>query len=80
MRQVKLYSRQLCGWCLDAKEYLQTHGIPFEEVDVGQNPAAYEEMKRLSGQHCVPTILVDGRVLANFDIDQLKKFLANLNR
>jgi glutaredoxin len=78
MRQVKLYTRHLCGWCLDAKEYLRTHEIPFEEVDVGQHPEAYEEMKRLSGQHYVPTIVVDGRILANFDIVQLAKFLANL--
>lgn len=78
MRQVKLYSRQLCGWCIDAKEYLKAHGIPFEEIDVGQNPEAYEEMKRLSGQHYVPTILVDGHVLANFDTDQLGRFLAKL--
>jgi len=80
MSQVKLYSRPLCGWCADAKEYLIAHDIPFEEVDVGQNPEAYEEMIRLSGQHCVPTILVDGRVLANFDTRQLQKFLASLNR
>jgi len=80
MRQVKLYSRPLCGWCADAKEYLLAHGIPFEEIDVGQKPEAYEEMKRLSGQYCVPTLLVDGHVLANFDTDQLEKFLAKLNR
>ena len=73
--KVKLYSRKLCGWCLDAKDYLKQHGIPFEEVDVGQDPAAYEEMRQLSGQHYVPTIVVDGQVLANFDVEQLEKFL-----
>ena len=80
MRQVKLYTRPLCGWCIDAKDYLKAHGIPFEEIDVGQDPEAYEEMKRFSGQRYVPTILVDGHVLANFDTDQLEKFLASLNR
>jgi glutaredoxin-like YruB-family protein len=78
MRQVKLYTRGPCGWCIDAKEYLKTHGIPFEEVDVGQNPGAYEEMKQVSGQHYVPTIVVDGHVLANFDTRQLEKFLAGV--
>ena len=79
MKQVKLYTRNLCSWCKDAKEYLRTHGIPFEEIEVGQNPAAYEEMQRLSGQPYVPTILVDGHVLANFDMAQLERFLAKLN-
>ena len=79
MKQVKLYTRGLCGWCIEAKEYLITHAIPFEEVDVGQNPKAYSEMKQLSGQHYVPTIVVDGQVLANFDTCQLEKFLASLS-
>ena len=78
MKQVTLYTRSLCGWCIDAKAYLKTHNIPFEEVDVGQNPKAYEEMKQLSGQQYVPTIVVDGQVLANFDTAQLEKFLVGV--
>jgi glutaredoxin 3 len=79
MKQIKLYSRQLCGWCIDAKEYLNAHGLAFEEVDVGRDRDAYEEMQRLSGQRYVPTIVVDGKVLANFDVDQLAQFLAQFN-
>ena len=65
MREIKLYTRNLCGWCLDAKEYLKEHGLPFEEVDVGRDPAANDEMVRLSKQRYVPTIIIDGHVLAN---------------
>jgi glutaredoxin len=77
MRQIKLYTRALCGWCIEAKDYLNNHGFVFEEVDVS-DPAAYEEMQRLSGQRYVPTIVVDGRVLANFDVKQLERFLAEV--
>lgn len=79
MREIKLYTRNLCGWCVDAKEYLKTHGIPFEEIDVGRNPAANDEMIRLSQQRYVPTIVIDGHVLANFDSGQLAEFLTKLN-
>ena len=79
MKEVKLYTRNLCGWCVDAKEYLKKHGIPFEEIDVGRNPAANDEMIRLSKQHYVPTIVIDGQVLANFDSGQLAEFLTKLN-
>lgn len=79
MKQIKLYTRTWCGWCLDAKEYLKSRGIPFEEIDVGRDPTANEEMLRLSGQRYVPTIVVDGQVLANFDVIQLERFLAKLN-
>jgi glutaredoxin 3 len=73
---IRLYSREICGWCIDAKKYLRDHNLAFEEVDVGKNPARYEEMKTLSGQTYVPTIVVDGQVLADFDVAQLEKFLS----
>jgi glutaredoxin 3 len=76
--KVTLYSRKWCGWCLDAKDYLQGRGISFKEVDVGQDAAADAEMRRLSGQRYVPTIVVDDRVLANFDVGQLEAFLKTL--
>lgn len=76
MKQIKLYSRGLCGWCQDAKAYLKEQNIPFQEIDVGQDQAAYAEMVKLSGQTYVPTIEVNGLVLADFDVTQLKTFLA----
>ena len=79
MRHVKLYSRNWCGWCVEAKDYLKAHGIAFEEIDVGCDAAADMEMRRISGQRFVPTIVVDGHVLANFDTGQLEVFLAKLN-
>ncbi len=78
MKQITLYTRHFCGWCLDAKDYLKQHNLPFTEVDVGKDPAANAEMIRLSGQPYVPTIVVDGHVLANFDTDQLAAFLNQL--
>ena len=77
---IKLYSKPLCGWCQDAKAYLQTHNIPFESIDVGADPTAYAEMKRLSGQTYVPTIVVNGKVLADFDVAALEKFLAQFDK
>ena len=79
MKDIRLYSRGICGWCLDAKKYLREHDLTFQEVDVGQDPAAFEEMKKLSGQTYVPVIVVDGQVLADFDVSQLEAFLAKLN-
>ena len=75
MKSIKLYSKPLCGWCQDAKAYLKAHNIPFEDIDVGVNAAAYAEMQKLSGQTYVPTIVVDGKVLADFDVAALEKFL-----
>lgn len=73
--QLKLYSREWCSWCIDAKDYLSERGYNFTEIDVGEDRLAYEEMKELSDQTYVPTFVAGDKVLANFDTDQLEKFL-----
>jgi glutaredoxin len=72
---LKLYSREWCSWCMDAKEYLTEQGYNFIEIDVGEDRQAYEEMRVLSDQTYVPTLAAGDKVLANFDTDQLKRFL-----
>ena len=73
--ELKLYSREWCSWCIDAKDFLTERGYRFTEIDVGQDRRAYEEMKTLSAQTYVPTFVAGDKVLANFDTDQLEKFL-----
>ena len=60
---------------MDAKEYLTERGYQFIEIDVGRDRDAYEEMRELSEQTYVPTLVAGDEVLANFDTDQLEKFL-----
>ena len=73
--ELRLFSREWCSWCIDAKEYLTERGYQFTEIDVGEDRAAYEEMKELSDQTYAPTLVAGDEVLANFDTDQLEKFL-----
>jgi len=75
-RSLKLYSRAMCSWCIDAKEFLQERGYEFVEVDVGRNRSAYAEMMEVSAQPYVPTLVAGEQVLANFDTTQLEKFLS----
>ncbi len=62
---------------MDAKEYLSERGYNFTEVDVGEDRGAYKEMTELSDQTYVPTLVAGDEVLANFDTDQLEKFLSD---
>ena len=73
--QLKLYSREWCSWCIDAKDYLSEKGYCFKEIDVGKDRQAYEEMKQVSAQTYVPTFVAGDKVLANFDTEQLQRFL-----
>ena len=74
--ELRLFCREWCSWCIDAKEYLADRGYKFTEINVGQDRQAYEEMKRLSAQTYVPTFVAGDKVLANFDTEQLEKFLS----
>jgi len=73
--ELRLYSREWCSWCIDAKEYLTERGYQFTEIDV-EDRQAYQEMKELSDQTYVPTFVAGDKVLANFDTDQLERFLS----
>jgi glutaredoxin len=73
--ELRLFSREWCSWCIEAKDYLTQRGYRFTEIDVGEDRAAFQEMRKLSDQTYVPTLVAGDEVLANFDTDQLEKFL-----
>ncbi|HMJ90799.1 MAG TPA: glutaredoxin domain-containing protein [Candidatus Acidoferrum sp.] len=73
-QKIRLFVKPFCGWCHEAKDWLDERGIAHEELDVISSRAAYKEMVELSGQSLAPVIEVDGEVLADFDTDQLERF------
>ena len=77
-QKIRLFIKPFCGWCHEAKDWLDERGIVYEELDVISDRAAFKEMKELSGQTLAPVIEVDGEVLADFDTAQLEKFWKKL--
>ena len=65
----------MCGWCADAKNWLDRQGWPYTVRDTGKDSAARQQAIELSSQTLVPVIEVDGLVLGDFDTDQLENFL-----
>lgn len=78
--KVKLYVKPVCGWCRQAEHWLKSQEVEFEVVDVFENPAAFEEMERISGQILAPVIEVDGKVLADFGARELVVFWEGLGK
>jgi S1-C subfamily serine protease len=65
------------------KEYLSRQSIAYREMDVSRDPAAAQEMVRISGQQGVPVTVIDngGRhVVVGFDRQQLDVLLAEMRR
>ena len=73
MAKVKVYSTEWCMYCKMAKEFFKEKKIEFEEIDVGKDKEAAEEMVKLSGQRGVPVIVIDGEVITGFDKEKIKK-------
>ena len=74
IKSVRLFIKPWCGWCTQAVKWLDARGIQYETLDVIADAAADKEMWKLSGQGLAPVIDVDGKILADFDVDQLAKF------
>lgn len=75
VKKVKVYSTTTCSYCDLAKDFLKSHDIAFEEIDVSKNPKAAQEMIKRSGQMGVPVIDIDGELVIGFDKEKLKKLL-----
>jgi glutaredoxin len=71
-----LYIKRGCPWCDMAEEWLRQHGIAYEAVDVLSDPAAFAEMKHISGQSKAPVLITpDAKCLADFGPEELPVFL-----
>jgi glutaredoxin len=72
-----LYIKQGCPYCAAAMEYLDQQNISYETVDVRSQPEMMQKLEEVSGQQKTPTLVWNGDVLADFGVDELKKFLSD---
>ncbi len=64
---VVLYSAPICAYCVQAKKLLQKKGVPFQEIDISDDPALKQKMIRLTGRMTVPQILINGTPIGGCD-------------
>lgn len=63
--KIKMYATTWCGDCRFAKRWLDSHGIPYEYINIEEDESAAEIVVRVNkGARSVPTIIFpDGSVL-----------------
>ncbi|HEY9155534.1 MAG TPA: glutaredoxin family protein [Opitutaceae bacterium] len=74
-----LYIKDGCPYCEEAMEFLDDHGVTYELKEVLNDPRAFEEMRRKSGQSKAPTLDFEGKILSDFGVDELPQFLRERN-
>jgi glutaredoxin len=72
--EVKIYTTANCSYCRQARAYLVSRKIRFNERDVEVNPSALEEFRRLGGRG-VPVILIGEDRMDGFDEGRLGELL-----
>jgi mycoredoxin len=75
-----MYSTPWCGYCHRLKSQLDREGIPFDIVDIEQQPEAAEIVESANnGNQTVPTLVyADGTAQTNPSLAQVKEKLAAL--
>jgi mycoredoxin len=71
---IRVYSTRWCPDCRWTKQFLRERGIPFEEINVDEDPDAEDLVLRVNdGRRKVPTLEMGGRYFAcsPFDPEQL---------
>ena len=74
-KSVRIYTTPSCPYCKRAKQFLESNGIEYENIDVSSNPGGAEEMVKKSGQMGVPVLDIGGTIIVGFDKDKIKKAL-----
>jgi glutaredoxin len=54
------YTAAWCRDCRAAKQFLDTHGISYTEINVDTNQAASDEVLRHVGKRAIPQLVIDG--------------------
>jgi glutaredoxin 3 len=59
MKPVKMYTTQVCPYCVRAKSLLQQRGVQaIEEIRVDLDPGERDRMIELTGRRTVPQIFI----------------------
>jgi len=68
MKPVKMYTTEVCPYCIRAKALLAERGVQaIDEVRVDRDPAERQRMVELTGRRTVPQIFVGAQHVGGCD-------------
>jgi len=70
-----IYSKTVCPYCVNAKNYLKSKDIPFREINIEQDSEAHEFIQS-RGLCTVPQIFMDGKIFVEGGWSGLSKMSA----
>lgn len=78
-KRLKLFSLSTCPTCKQVKEFLRSHGVEFDVIEVdtldsGEQWLMTKEVKKYNPQATYPTLVVE-EVILGFDEQAIKRSL-----
>ena len=73
--KIKAYLKPHCGWSNGVRAIMRKHDLEFEDIDIINNRANYEEMVRKSAQPLSPCVEIDGVMLADISGEEVENYL-----
>lgn len=77
MADVRLFTKPGCPYCVDAKEWLQQHGCPFELLEITRDVQVLREWRKLSGGVGVPVLAHGKDLVIGFSPERYSEMLTS---
>jgi len=74
--EIYLYTEPGCGACIEAKSFLKSRGISFEEWDVRANPEYLRILTDDLDSCTLPTLAAGDTIIAGFDREEYERLPA----
>ncbi len=74
--EIHLYTEPGCGACTEAKSFLTSRGITFEERDVRANPEYLRILTDELDSCTLPTLVAGDTIIAGFDREEYQRLPA----
>lgn len=73
--KIKAYLKPHCGWSNGVRAIMRKYNLEFEDIDIINVRANYEEMVRKSGQPLSPCVEIDGVMLADVSGEEVENYM-----
>ena len=70
--QTFLYTEPGCGACTEAKSFLASRGIHFEERDIRSNPEFLRILNEDLDSCTTPTLVSGDKIIVGFDLEEYR--------
>ena len=66
MSKVTIFTARWCGYCTRAKALLDGKGVPYEEVNLDDDPSFRQRLHDLTGGWTIPQIVIDDEPIGGY--------------